>query len=91
MEAMELQKGEEECEAKVRKYDRRLRICEPSSLTPSALREMREEMHDELFMALSEMINSIESFVIKHEQELSSHVVAVWKQRITNGQGKFVN
>ena len=91
MEAMELQKGEEECEAKVRKYNRRLRICEPSSFTPSALREMREEMHDELFMALSEMINSIESFVIKHEQELSSHVVAVWKQRITDAQGEFIN
>ena len=91
MEAMELQKGEEECEAKVRKYDRRLRICEPSSLTPRALQEMREEWHDELFMALSEMIDSIERFGIKHEQELSSHVVAVWKQRITDGQGEFIN
>ena len=66
---------------------------ETSFLTPRTLREMREECHDKLYMALSEMIDSIERFITKHEQELPlySHRVAVWKQRITDGQGEFVN
>ena len=93
---MELKKNEKECGAKVhrylcRKFNRLLRIYEPSSLTPSTLQEMREECHDKLYMALGEMVDSMERFSIKHEHELGSHVVAVWKQMITDGQGEFIN
>ena len=50
---------------------------------------MREECHDKLYIALSEMVDSMERLSIK--QELGSHVVAVWKQMITDGQGEFIN
>ena len=88
---MELQKDEEECEAKVKKFNRLLRIYEPSSLSPNVLREIWEECYDKLYMALSEMVDSIERLSITHEQELGSYVVDVWKQKITDGQGEFVN
>jgi len=89
--SVSLQKDEEESRAKVKKFDRLLRIYEPSSLSPNVLQEIWEECHDKLYMALSEMVDSIERLSITHEQELGSYVVDVWKQRITDGQSEFDN
>ena len=89
--SVSLQKDEEECRAKVEKFDRLLRIYEPSSLSPNVLREIWEECHDKLYMALGEMIDSVERLSMTHEQELGSYVVDVWKQRITDGQSELAN
>ena len=88
-EAME--KSKEECEAKVRKYNRLLRTCEPSAMTPSTLQEARQDDRDKLRSALDEMVDTIEKLSLKHGQELGSQEVAVWKQRITEGESEYFN
>ena len=88
---MEVQKGKEECEAKIRKFYRILRMYEPSAMNPSILMAMKNYYFDKVHTALDEMIDSIEKLSIKHKQELGSHEVTSWKQKITDGEREFTS
>ena len=88
---MEMQQAKEDCDAKIRKFNRLIRRYDPGPLEPDAVQQNRAEWSRELSSALDDLVDSIETMSIKHGQDLGSQEVAVWKTKIRNGEEEFSN
>jgi hypothetical protein len=86
---MEIQQAKEGCDAKIRKFNRLIRRYDPVPLEPCAVQDMMNDWSKELSTALDDLVESIENMSIKHEHDLGSQEVAVWKRKITDGEGEF--
>ena len=86
---MEIQQAKDGCDAKIRKFNRLLRRYDPTPLDPDILQEMKIDWSRELSIALDDLVESIENLSIKHGHDLGSEEVAVWKQKITDGEKNF--
>ena len=60
-------------------------------MNPSILMAMKNYYFDKVHTALDEMTDSIEKLSIKHKQELGSHEVTSWKQKINDGEREFTS
>ena len=88
---MDIQQAKEDCDAKIRKFNRLLRRYDPGPLEPSAVQQKEAEWSRELSSALDDLVDSIETMSIKHGHDLGSQEVAVWKKKITDGESEFSN
>ena len=86
---MEIQQAKEDCDAKIRKFNRLVRRYDPVPLEPDAVQAKEKDWSKELSTALDDLVESIENMSIKHEHDLGSQEVAVWKRKITDGEGEF--
>ena len=86
-----MQQAKEDCDAKIRKFNRLIRRYDPGPLEPDAVQQNRAEWSRELSSALDDLVDSIETMSIKHGQDLGSQEVAVWKTKIRNGEEEFSN
>ena len=86
---MEIQQAKEDCDAKIRKFNRLIRRYDPGPLEPVAIQMNKSEWLKELSNALDDLVDSIETMSIKHGHDLGSQEVAVWKKKIRDGESEF--
>ena len=88
---MEIQQAKEGCDAKIRKFNRLIRRYDPGPLEPEVIQDVKNDWSKELSTALDDLVDSVETMSIKHGKDLGSQEVAVWKKKITDGEGEFSN
>ena len=88
---MNIQEVKEDCDAKIRKFDRLIRRYDPGPLKPDAVQRNEAEWSREISSALDDLVDSIETMNIKHGHDLGSQEVAIWKKKITDGESEFSN
>ena len=77
------------CEGKVRKFQRMTRAFNPNDIEPSAVAKNADKWTQQIYEALDDLVDSIETMSIEHGHTLGSHEVANWKNIITNSEAQF--
>ena len=86
---MDLVQTKEDCEAKKRKFNGLLRVCDPAPKSLAALKRNHSKYHDDLMDALNALIEVIENMCVKHGQVLGTQAVTSWKEEITRSEAEF--